>query len=439
MAVALPKASSNHAPTAQRDGLEKKYAGRLREELSLSRLVSYVGNRNIPFLRLYRYKEAFAFEFVREFLRRFRLTREDYAFDPFAGMGTTPFACWLEGIPSVGLDRLPIAVFVANALLRLPSLRPGQLSKRYLALEKHVASAEPAEIALDVPIMSLAFDPGILTRLRRWKRLIDDLEEPEQSALLLLFFAILENCSHTSKDGQFLRLTSSKKGTDPDEALRRKVAEAEDDLNRFSQGLVADLERVEERLPRVFLGDAREPQEAVFARPLSAIITSPPYANRYDYTRTYSLELCFHFVKNFQELRSLRHSVLRSHIEARTLAHEEPPHPAVAEVIASLQSHELNNPRIPFMLLGYFVDMAKVIAAWGKRMASGGQVAMVVDNVRFQGEHVPVDLILCELAEAEEFETHEILISRYKGNSSQQMGKYGRMPVRESVVVWRKA
>jgi site-specific DNA-methyltransferase (cytosine-N4-specific) len=63
---------------------------------------------------------------------------------------------------------------------------------------------------------------------------------------------------------------------------------------------------------------------------------------------------------------------------------------------------------------------------------------MVVDNVRFDGELLPVDLVLSEMAESAGFEVESIRIARYKGNSSQQMGKYGRVPVRESVVIWRK-
>jgi hypothetical protein len=63
---------------------------------------------------------------------------------------------------------------------------------------------------------------------------------------------------------------------------------------------------------------------------------------------------------------------------------------------------------------------------------------MVVDNVRFDGEMIPVDLILCDMAERVGFKTEAIWIARYKGNSSQQMGRYGRVPVRESVLIWRK-
>jgi len=90
------------------------------------------------------------------------------------------------------------------------------------------------------------------------------------------------------------------------------------------------------------------------------------------------------------------------------------------------------------MLTAYFVDMDMVIREWGRVLAPRAQVAMVVDNVRFAGEMIPVDLILSEMAEQYGFNTEDIIITRYKGNSSQQMGRYGRVPVRESVVIWRK-
>lgn len=51
---------------------------------------------------------------------------------------------------------------------------------------------------------------------------------------------------------------------------------------------------------------------------------------------------------------------------------------------------------------------------------------------------VPVDLVLSEMAEEVGFKVEQVIAARYKGNSSQQMGKYGRVPVRESVVIWQK-
>ena len=235
---------------------------------------------------------------------------------------------------------------------------------------------------------------------------------------------------------RFLRLRRDKIVGDPGEQLQYKVGEAERDVQ-----LARDLGwNGTTQLPEVNLGDARDLSDVAFGRAPTAIITSPPYPNRYDYTRTYSLELCFHFVSDFPELKALRHSILRSHIEAKVHASERPPHESVREVVDFLveRRKQINNPKIPDMLTGYFVDMERAIREWALILAPGARVALVVDNVRFEGELLPVDLVLSEIAEVAGFCVEEVIVARYKGNSSQQMGKYGRVPVRESVVVWRK-
>lgn len=420
--------------------LEAKYADRIREEPHLARWVSYVGNKDVPILRLYRFKEAFAFRFVEQFLDRFGLTSLDYVLDPFCGMGTTLLASYAHGIPSIGVDRLPVAVFIARTLPLFYVIEPGVLKDTFESLRTTVSHAEPAAVAEDVAIMKVAFPTETLFRLRQWKRVIDSLEGTLKDMFLLLFFAVLEPCSYTSKDGQFLRLRRDKVTADPDEMLAQKVEEAERDVQLARRmGWMIPSPTCHSCEPEVLLGDTRYLGDLTFARKPTAIITSPPYANRYDYTRTYSLEICFHFVRNFEELRALRHSLLRSHIEAKVAPDEEPPHPAVGEVVTRLRQkvRELNNPRIPDMLTGYFVDMRKAIHEWAKVLAPGARVCLVVDNVRFDGWMLPVDLVLSEMAEEMGFEVEAILVARYKGNSSQQMGKYGRVPVRESVAIWR--
>jgi len=202
--------------------------------------------------------------------------------------------------------------------------------------------------------------------------------------------------------------------------------------------LYPDLTINKEVIPDVYLADTRDLSNIKFRKRPTIIITSPPYANRYDYTRTYSLELCFHFVKNFEELKAIRFGILRSHIESKVRKGEKPPHPAVREVVEILSKKKLNNPKIPYMLTAYFVDMQKVINEWYKVLAPGAKVAMVVDNVRFEGEMIPVDLILSEMAEEVGFDVKEVIVARYKGNSSQQMKKYGKVPVRESIVIWER-
>lgn len=422
---------------SERGKIANKFKDYIHEELELGSNVSYVGNKKIPFLRIYRYKEAFAFDFVTEFLRRFEANSDDYVFDPFSGMGTTMFASMTCGIPSVGLDRLPIAHFISETLPLFLVLKENEVKNIWASLTPQIQRSEPARVASDVPIMKVAFDEETLLTLRKLKSAIDDLSNPYRDIFLLLFFSILEECSFTSKDGQFLRLNRNKTTSNPIDAMNRKIAQIEEDVHRMKL-LPHDPSVTEKVMPDVYFGDTRDLSNIRFGRKPTIIITSPPYANRYDYTRTYALELCFHFVKNFEELKAIRFGILRSHIESKIRKDEAPPHPVIKEVVEILKRKKLNNPKIPSMIIAYFVDMQKVISEWFKVLAPGAKVAMVVDNVRFEGELIPVDLVLSEMAEDAGFKVKEIIVARYKGNSSQQMKKYGRVPVRESIVIWEK-
>ena len=82
--------------------------------------------------------------------------------------------------------------------------------------------------------------------------------------------------------------------------------------------------------------------------------------------------------------------------------------------------------------------MTQVVAPAFIMVSNSAGIALVVANARFHSELIPVDLLLCELASQNGFRVEKVIISRYKGNSSQQMGRFGRAPVRESIVIWRK-
>ena len=309
---------------SKRDEIEGKFKNTIHEELRLGSLVSYVGNKNIPLLRIYKYKEAFAFNFVKDFLRRFEADSDDYVFDPFSGLGTTMFTSMLSDISSVGIDKLPVAYFISKTLPFLLLLKENELKEMWMSLTPMIEKSQPADVAMDVPIMKIAFDEKTLSTLRKLKSTIDDLPDPYRDIFLLLFFSILEECSFTSKDGQFLRLKRNKKTSNPVEAMSRKVAQVEEDVRRIKT-LFPHFSPDKETMPDVYLGDTRNLSDIKFKKKPTAIITSPPYANRYDYTRTYSLELCFHFVKNFEELKAIRFGILRSHIESKIQKGETPP------------------------------------------------------------------------------------------------------------------
>lgn len=185
-----------------------------------------------------------------------------------------------------------------------------------------------------------------------------------------------------------------------------------------------------------------------------AIITSPPYCNRYDYTRTYALELAL-LGADEKGLSSLRQAMLSCTVENRAKDLLKI-NPQWTNAIAAADDQELlqailmylenqkvqgllNNNGIPRMVRGYFYEMACIIAESGRALKPGAPLIMVNDNVRYAGASISVDMILSASAEKLGFHVENILVlPSGKGNSSQQMGEHGRDELRKCVYVWRK-
>jgi len=420
--------------TSERALLEEEYGHLLREDLSFRNEVSYVGNKREPVLRWFRFKEAFSANLVRKLIAMFGLGGESHVLDPFCGMGTTPFVCQGKGIPSTGVDNFPIATFVASTVIRAHEADLGAVRRWARELPKMVARSSVGREDLDIPILEKAFEPHILDELLRWREAICRVEDPlVRDIMAVAFFNVIQDVSYTSNDGQFLRLVRQK-----------RIPRIGDSFRKHMRVILEDLARKDFWAPRggararIVEWDSRRISELELPEEPDAIISSPPYLNRYDYTRSYVLQLAIWFLYSSDDVKQVRFErLLRSHIESKVRG-ERPNHPAVKEVLDRLNVKRrlLNNPRIPHMILAYFVDMEKCIRGLSHLLAEGAKVAFVVANARFEGEIIPVDLILTDIARRYGFEPMEIIIARYKGNSSQQMKRYGRVRVRESIMIW---
>lgn len=427
--------------TLEREKLEKMYSSLLTKKFEFRRLVTYVPNKKTPIFNWFPYKEGFSRDLVIKILHEFQIPHGGNVLDPFGGCGTTVLTCRQQGFNSVAVDILPIAVFVATVKLRDAEEYNLEILKKAINELLDTPYKEPTGKLPDIPIIHKAFPPNTQKELLFFKEEILKTPDPKiRDFLLLGLLSILVDVSFTSKDGQYLRLVEK---TIPPVSvvLTRKLQVMLSDLKGITLQEQSSLfEKNDNVLSRgyakVLLGDARK--LGLPSNTFNAIITSPPYLNRYDYSRIYALELGLNFVKDAADLKKIRHSLLRSHIEVKPAPTNDVKVPALLEILGNLNKKDLNNPRIPIMIKGYFEDMKLAIEEMYRVCKKNAVVALVVGNVRFEGEIVPVDLILTEIAKNAGFQPLGVWATRYKGNSSQQMGKYGRTPVRESIILWRK-
>lgn len=417
---------------AVRRELDQRFASLIIEDSSYGTQVSYVANKSEPFLRWFRFKEAFGAQFVRRIFEYMKVDHKDYILDPWCGMGTTPFVSSHYGLKSVGLDNLPLAVFVAKTLTQAHKARASDINQALDLVRRQVKNIEPSGRLPDIPIIKKALTNHQMTELLRWKEAILTLKPGiVRDILKLVLMNVIQDVSKTSQDGQFLRLVEKSRQPSVEPAFERRL-----------QPVFADLSQVKLTnsslpIPEISEWDSRELSTYDLVDLPTCVVTSPPYLNRYDYSRSYVLQLSLWFISTHDELKEIRfRKLLRSHIESKVPDGEKPRHPAVREILDNLACQELNNPRIPYMIMAYFNDMEKCINGMSERLAKHAKVALVVDNARYQGQHVPTDLILSDIAAQHGFETKKIIVARYKGNSSQQMRRYGKSPTRESIVLW---
>ena len=110
-----------------------------------------------------------------------------------------------------------------------------------------------------------------------------------------------------------------------------------------------------------------------------------------------------------------------------------------ALTILRLNADSLSNRNVITLVENYFTEMALVVSELTRLLKPGGSVFMVNDNVRYHGQEIPVDLILSDFAEQSGLNCESIwTLNRGKGNSSQQMGRFGRQELRKCVYHWRK-
>ena len=286
-----PAISPNGGSARERRALEDRFRARISANPEFTRkTVSYQGNRRAPGFRWMKYKEGFSQTLVERVLDEFQ---PENVLDPFAGIGTAPVIAAGRGMKATGIEIMPVGVSVGDGI----AAAANGLSKREFQTmaDSLVASLEsggdaPDEYAFQhVRITQSAFPPETEAAIAKARRFIAKIEDDAIRKLLdVACMTVLEDVSYTRKDGQYLRWDYRSGRSLRARVDLGEIAAFNDALSQRLLEMAQDIDDLKRELgggyPNLLTGSSLELLRTLPDAEFDMALTSPPYANRYDYT-----------------------------------------------------------------------------------------------------------------------------------------------------------
>lgn len=357
----------------------------------------------------YRFVLSYPPHIVRDYVAKFGLDARHRVLDPFCGTGTTPVECKKLGIPSVGLEANPVVRFASQTKLNWAVDADGLL--------KHAqAIAKLAEQKLHADGIE---DTSALPLFANGQRHLASLRElsAEENKLLLA-----NSISPLPLHKTLVLLETLKEQSDPRFSDHERLALASAVVNGISNlhfGPEVGVGRAKADAPVVFLwlknvrtmcddlrelreaaatdavvhqADAREVAQVLAPNSVDAVITSPPYPNEKDYTRTTRLEsVLLGFIHSKAELQALKRNLVRSNTRGVYKADTDDKlvsgHAEIQRIATAIEARRIELEKTSgFERLYarvtklYFGGMARHLAELRKVLRPGAQLAYVVGD-----------------------------------------------------------
>ena len=278
----------------------------------------------------YRFVLSFPPHLVQNYLSRFNIDQSQIVLDPFCGTGTTLVECKKGGIESVGLESNPMAFFASSvktcwnvdttsltdyikevtdwtsAGFKQEGIEDGNEIVNGDANLKCPSNLRHLELEPEKLLLKNSISPLPLHKTLVLLDAIDTFGDIHLQRFGRLALAnVLVNHISNLRFGPEVGVGRIKKDAPVISVWRTAMCKIVDDLDLVSHQAGT--------LSRVELSDSRQASLNLTPKTIDAVITSPPYPNEKDYSRTTRLEsVVLGFVRNRQELRSLKKSLIRS-------------------------------------------------------------------------------------------------------------------------------
>ncbi len=409
-----------------------------------------------PVHEWFRFVLSFPPHLVRDYLERFGMTNRNLVLDPFCGTGTTLVECKKMGIPSVGIEANPMANLAC-------SVKTGWAPEPRAIYNNAQRIADRAMEELRGQGLEDEPMPSNLSRSFACRELPVELSKlvlaDSISRLPLHKTLVLRDCIDRarSRDRKHLRLALAKAIVfsisnlhfGPEVGVGKKQSDCAVispwllEVRRMSDDL-SFVEKSAVVASKVHQGDARDLGAFLEPRSLDAVITSPPYPNEKDYTRTTRLEsVILGLIRDKSQLQELKRSLIRSNTRGVYKADTEDAlvvdHPEIQRIAQAIESRRIELGKTSgFERLYarvtklYFGGMLRHLANLRTFLRPGAQLAYVVgDQASYLRVMIRTGQILAGMAKTLGYEVTGIDLFRTR------LATATKEQLREEVVVLR--
>lgn len=387
-----------------------------KSEVHSARSGTFTDNMKLPVHRWFRYSAGFSAAWVESVLKDHNAM---VVLDPFVGSGTVSIASDKLGIPSYGVEAHPFVFRLGQGKLswgeNIVDFEVA-ISKLTLTAEKIRESVDLGEAnALIVKCYSEDNLRDLYSIKAAYLKLIQKWTAPINALVFLAINSILRITSHVgTAQWQYVLPNKTKaRVTSPYDALKLQAKMMMDDM-RVMQNESAISKAI--LLPT----DSRT-LTGVPDKSIDLVITSPPYANNYDYADATRLEMSFWGeIDNWGDL----HGAVRKHLICSSSQHASKDKMKLSELLAdhaidpikvelAAVCNELDvvrktkggNKAYHLMIAAYFADMAKTFQALRRVTKEGATLCLVIGDSAPYGVHAPVERWFGELALAYGFKS----------------------------------
>lgn len=282
---------------------------------------------DLPVHQWYRFVLSFPPHLVRDIVEKLNIAEDQLILDPFCGTGTTLVEAKKLGIDSIGIEANPVVHFAASVKTDW-NVDPMGLADYAKTI------AEQAQTILDKqgldygPLFQLmSVDTPSIKKLssEQERLLIKNSISPLPLHKILTLLDVL-NTRNDVRFERYTKLALAKQAVCSISNLRfgpeigvGKIKEDAPVISAWLKGvqdIVKDLQKVQSfsnTKSIVRLGDARRARTLVLPTSVDAVITSPPYPNEKDYSRSTRLEaVLLGFLKSKEDLRAIKKQFIRS-------------------------------------------------------------------------------------------------------------------------------